>query len=308
MTDRPGGLSNNPPWWFKTLSWTFPPWSILVVACFLNGLNFLLNLLGYPITALIPYDKLMPLYLIIPCLLFVLCSACNNWFRRKSIYLLCFNFLLLCVLGPTYGTLSTATWIASGVPIKGTIKEAESCTDGKFLPNRCDPKLNLRATSILKLMYEKPLCNQNNPAFVCRLLVLDLDCVPICYRIERSKSGFTLYYTRLDPEPFEGYTGGQVSSPTAYICNRLVISPAQLTQLSTALTDAKIFYNQNKFHSVEYDVTEKQYLLEFQVDGKYHYYNFLEDKPRRSDARDAKLEPAFIEKIKEICEDVVSSN
>lgn len=308
MTDRPGGFSSNPPWWFKTLSWTFPPWSILVVTFFLNGLNFLLNLLGYPITALIPYDELPQLFLIIPGVLFVLFFACNNWFRRKSIYLLCFNFLLLCVFGTAYGTLSTAAWITSGMPIKGTVKEAESCTDGKFFPNRCNPELNLRATSILKLMYEKPLCNQNNPAFICRLLVLDLDCVPICYRIERSKSGVTLYYTRLNPEPFEGYTGAQVSSPASYTCNRLVISPTQLTQLSTALADAKIFYNQNKFHTVAYDVTEKQYLLEFQVDGKYYYYSFLEDEPRRSDARDAKLEPAFIEKIKEICEDAVGSN
>src|SRR3990167_2600924 len=49
---------------------------------FLNGLNFLLNLLGYPITALIPYDELPQLFLLIPGLLFVLFFACNNWFRR----------------------------------------------------------------------------------------------------------------------------------------------------------------------------------------------------------------------------------
>lgn len=308
MTDRSGGFSNNPPWWFKTLSWTSSLWTIFVVAFFMTGLNYSLNFLGYPISAVIPCAALPQLFLIIPMVIFALSFICNNWFRRKCIYLLCINYFWLIIFGmPTQGALSKMALHICGMPIQGTLKEAESCTDGKFLPNRCNPELNLRATSILKLMYEKPLCNQNNPAFVCRLLVLDLDCVPICYRIERSKSGFTLYYTRLDPEPFEGYTGGQVSSPTSYTCNKLVISPAQLAQLSTALNDAKIFYNQNKFHSVEYDVTEKQYLLEFQVDGKYYYYSFLEDKPRRSDARDAKLEPAFIQKIKEICEDVVRS-
>ncbi|MFA7337855.1 MAG: hypothetical protein WC028_13795 [Candidatus Obscuribacterales bacterium] len=32
--------------------------------------------------------------------------------------------------------------------------------------------------------------------------------------------------------------------------------------------------------------------------GKYFYYGFLEDQPRRSDARAAKLEPAFIKDIR----------
>ncbi len=309
-TGNQSGFSNNPPWWFKTLSWTYPLWTIFVVALFMQGLDYSLNLLGYPLSALVPSNALPQLFLIIPMVLIALSFVCNNWFRKKCIYLLCINYFWLIFLGmPTQGALSRAAWHICGRPIQGTLKEAESCPEGKFLPNRCNPELNIRATLLLRFMNEKQICQQANPAFVLRLLVIDLDCAPICYRIESSQNGGTLYYKRLDHEPIGGYPEGQGNALATNSSNKaLFISPVQLTQLSTALADAKNFYNQNKFHTVEYEEKEKQYLLEFQVEGKYYYYSFLEDEPRRSDARDARLEPACIQKIKEICEDVVRSN
>lgn len=310
VTGSQSRFSNSPPWWFKTLSWTFPLWTIFVVAFFMQGLDYSLNLLGYPISALVPSNALPQLFLIIPMVLIALSFVCNNWFRRKCIYLLCINYFWLIFLGmPTQGALSRAAWHICGRPIQGTLKEAESCPEGKFLPNRCNPELNLRATLILKFMNEKQVCEQLSQAFICRLLTIDLDCAPICYRIESSQNGGTLYYKRLNHEPIGGYPGGQGNALATNSSNKAIfISPAQLTQLSTALADAKNFYNQNKFHTVEYEDKEKQYLLEFQVAGKYYYYSFLEDEPRRSDARDARLEPPCIQKIKEICEDAVRSN
>ncbi|MFA7337854.1 MAG: hypothetical protein WC028_13790 [Candidatus Obscuribacterales bacterium] len=308
MTDRPGGFSSNPPWWFKTLSWTMPISSVIIVGCFLMTLSYCLNMLGYPLAAFIASGSLILLLFIFPVLFYIHAIAFSNWYRKNVVALICVNILLIMSLGTTQGGLSNIAWHVCGMPIHCTLKEAESCSEGMFLPNRCGKELNSRASAVLRRMYEKPLCNQVNPAFVCRLLAIDLNCAPICYRIERTSNGGELYFSRLDHEPFTAYPQKQSNSVEAGTTNKiLMMSPAQMLELSKNLTRAKHFYSQNKFRTVEYSEIQKQYLLEFQVEGKHYYYSFHENNRWQYDPKPTKLEPEFIVKIREICEDVVRS-
>lgn len=308
-TGRQGGFSNCPPWWFKSLAWTFPFWTTTLVVLFLIALSFCFNMLGYSVTAAIPHAALPQMFIVIPLVIFTHAFVTNNWFRKNIVAIMCVNIFWILTSGTTQGSLAMTAWHASGMPIQGTLKEAESCSDGMFLPNRCGSELNSRASATLRRMYEKQLCNQTNPGFVCRLLILDLNSAPICYRIENSRIGGELYYSRLDHEPFAAYPQKQSHSTEAKSFNKIMlVTPKQMIELSKNFTAAKGFYNQNKFRTVEYDETQKQNLLEFQVTGKYYFYCFHDNNRWGDDPKAKKLEPEFIVTIKDICEDVVRSN
>lgn len=266
-------------------------------------------MLGYPVTAAIPRAALPQMFVVVPLVISIHASAINGWIRKKIIALICANIVLLMSLGITQGALTKMAWHASGMPIEGTLKEAENLSAGMFLPNRCGSELNRRASAILKCLHEKLLCNQTNPGFVCRLLVLAPDAVPTCYRIENSRTGGELYYSKLDHEPFPIFLKKQNLSTEAKATNKItLVTPKQMIELSKNLTAAKGFYNQNRFRTVEYDEMQKQYLLEFQVAGQYYYYTFHDTDRWTPDLKTRELGPEFIVTIKNICEDVVRSN
>ncbi|OYV37394.1 MAG: hypothetical protein B7Z80_12980 [Rhodospirillales bacterium 20-64-7] len=170
--------------------------------------------------------------------------------------------------------------------------------------------MNERATAVFDRMDEKVICDQPHPNFVCRLLVFGTGMKgPVsCFHIDAvADGGGILTYKMLDCEPNIFSRIESKVDKEKLTTKDFPLSPAKLKELSEVLAEAKEYYLQNRYHSYECTPRREHYLLEFQILGRYFYYDFEGREPATRDAGPTKPIPLFLQKLVQFCEKITRS-
>ena len=303
--------SNEPPFWFALGVWFFPVWWLICYISSLSAITRIATQFGFDLPSLLSPQGLCAPFILIPVLWGALLLKTNNWFRRR-LPIMIIVWIALIVLGDvTQGAMSEAFWLAQGCPVKDSLEVTERRAPGRYLPNRCHEYMNSRASGMLEAMNERVICEEPNPKFVCRLLVLGSDTGGSvkCFRIETQADGSgILCYKKIDSEPNPYSKIRFKFGRDTMLSREYRLSTTKLKELDAILAGAEQYYQRYKYRSDRFASSGKHYLLEFQVLGKYFYY----DVPERSSARvplgtvQPEPMPPFLQKLLTLCQDTAN--
>jgi hypothetical protein len=298
-----GTYSNKPPLWFVVTVWLFPVWWLMGYLSALSVTTRLATLFGCDLPGLLSQQGLVAPFYVIPVLWGSILLKTNNWFRRRFGYMVVVWLIAIVVFDVTQGAMSQAFWCASGCPIRDSLENIESRDPDRYLPNRCDDHLNRRASRILAGMGEKVICAEQHHDFVCRLLVFRPLGGPIsCFRIDKKgHDRAVLYYKTFEMDP-DIFADVMTKFEKATMRSREYPLPAaKLNEFVSLLPAAKDYYSKNKFRSYLLDISQEQYLLEFQIFGNYFYYGVQGPAPARAHAVGAEPIPDAFQHVFDFC-------
>jgi hypothetical protein len=199
----------------------------------------------------------------------------------------------------TQGAIIEAFWRALGYPITDSLEITERRAPGRYLPNRCDKWMNERATAAFERMGEKIVCEEPHVSFVCRVLIVSSDDKgpATCFRIDTKKGhGGILYYRKLDCEP-NVYSRVESKIATETLVSKTcLLSTEELKEFDTMLAGAKEYYLRYRYRSDRYCSGSEHYLLEFQILGRYFYYDVPGSRPQHAVAPPEPM-PPFLQKL-----------
>lgn len=304
-----------PPLWQLFIIWTAPIWwtatYIMAVALFSRACLQT----DFISPGLIPREYLsIPLYLV-PVLTSVILLNVKPWFKYQLGPLIIVWLLLSIFAGLSPNRFSQILWKASGCPTSLPLEALEKRVTDLYLPGRCNEFLNGRATRALILMKEKPLCHQTNPKFLYRLLVLGpgFNNSASCFHERLTEEGTLLKYTTISSEPEFPFADSESGneSKIALQSRKIEISRSQVAELNSLLEEAESYYAKNKYISYEMIPAARHYLLEFQVKGRYYYYDFEGKDPGNSACTKEALLPQFLKGLlarnRSLCKDYETS-
>lgn len=253
--------------------------------------------LGGYLAAFAPIDFIFGQVLAVPVLFFFFMFGVSGWFRWQSplvfmVWILIFLFSTADVEDNLMMTMERAC----GNQIKDNINVIERRSAYGYFPNRLWSWENSQVTSILQTIKEPVICENVSPNFVCRLLVLHLAHSPLCYRVDKTPCGGTLTFKKLEKDPISSESAMQTNSAVSRTAD---LSPEMMREISLLVEDARRYYEQNKFIDPDCFARQRRMLLEFQVDGRYYFYTFLDEKePDRRPNNEPT--PAFISRLRDL--------
>lgn len=258
------------------LAWLFPIWWLYGYLITLACLTKLAYRLGTPLASFIPPPLPYVVYAVVPVVLGIYMFLNHAWFRTRVLPMLLVWFLGWCALDITQSSLRMAIWRAMDCPIRFELAAVEAHKMGSYLPWRCDDDMNDRASLVLKTIGEGMISNNPSPNFVYRLLVFAPGCSgPVsCYSMNKNPDGTgTMTYKKLNSEPSRFIYSGDKTAPFKYSTESYLASKALVDKALQLTKDAGTFYEKNKYRSYWCIPCREHYLLEFNLDGKYYYYD-----------------------------------
>ncbi len=269
------------------LAWLFPIWWLYSYLIALSCLTKLADRLGTPLASFTPPPLPYVVYAVVPFALGIYMFVKHAWFRTRLIPMLLVWFLGWCVLDITQSSLRMAIWRAMDCPISSGLATVEAHKVGKYLPWRCDDDMNNRASLVLRTMGESIISDNPPPNFVYRLLVFAPDIIgPVsCYSMNKNPDGTgTLTCKTLNSEPSIFIYPGDKPAPFKYSTESYLAAKDVIDKALQLTKDAGKFYEKNKYRSYWCIPRREHYLLEFNLDGKYYYYDAQGREPNNAPA------------------------
>lgn len=258
------------------LAWLFPIWWLYSYLIALSCLTKLADRLGTPLASFTTPPLPYVVYAVVPVVLGIYMFVNHAWFRTRLLPMLLVWFLGWCALDITESSLRMAIWRALDCPIGYELATVEAHRLGKYMPWRCDDYMNDRASLVLKTMGEVVISNNPPPNFVYRLLVFapGIRGPVSCYSMNKNPDGTgNLTCKKLNSEPSTFIYSGDKKAPFKYSTESYLASKTVIDKALQLTKDAGAFYEKNKYRSYWCIPRREHYLLEFNLDGKYYYYD-----------------------------------
>ena len=258
------------------LAWLFPIWWLYGYLITLACLTKLTYRLGTPLASFTPPPLPYIIYAVVPVVLGIYMFLNHAWFRTRLLPMLLVWFLGWCALSITQSSLRMAIWRAMDCPIRFELAAVEAHKIGSYLPWRCDDYLNDRASLVLKAMGEGEISNNPPTNFVYRLLVFPAGIRgPVsCYSMTKNPDGTgTLTCKSFDSEASRFVYSDDKAEPFKYTTDCYLANTAVIDKALQLTKDAGAFYEKNKYRSYWCIPVREHYLLEFNLNGKYYYYD-----------------------------------